>query len=184
MSWLGLACVATYSSHEQSFNGSTTTTDSHSVSVGLPLPEAQHITATASASWGKNTPDKAFDGNLDTCWIAGKQPLPQWIEADLNGSKQITSIKLVIEQSPNGDTTHELFISDHPMGDDVSPGVPVHIWQGHTDGTASRSIDGGVLPPQILSCDLPDGTKGQYVQVRTVASPSWVAWREIEIKTK
>jgi hypothetical protein len=129
------------------------------------------VTARASRSWAEQTPDKAFDGDRDTTWNAGTFPEAngQWIEADLGAIRQLGVLRLVVAQSPDGPTTHEIWVSTEPIGDNRKGAKLVHTFKGHTKNG------------ETLRFDFPKSQSGRYVQIRTTSSPSWVAWIEIEL---
>lgn len=106
----------------------------------------------------------AVDGDQGTLWNSGGGPT-QWIEIDLGGEYAIREIRLSISQYPEGGTVHRIL----GKGADGQFTV-LTIFDGNT-------ADGQVLtfaPAQLLA-----GI--QFIRVETVASPSWVAWREIEV---
>lgn len=106
----------------------------------------------------------AVDGDLGTLWNSGGGPI-QWIEIDLGKEYDILKIELTISQFPAGKTTHRI------LGANTSRQyIELTIFSGNTS-------DGQVL---IFSPDNPSASI-QFVRVETVESPSWVAWREIEI---
>lgn len=131
-------------------------------SVAERLPNGWSV--TASAAWAGNQPSRALDGDLATTWGSGDYP-PAWIEVDLTESVTVRSVELVVEQTPPGDATHELILMDASR----RPVAAVTL-QGQM-----RQFD--VLEPN------PDVSGVRYVRVSTIASPSWVAWREIRIIT-
>jgi hypothetical protein len=135
--------------------------------AGGPRRKAK-VRARASGSWGQNIPDKAFDGDRNTMWNAGGGP-QQWIEADLGAVRQLGGLLLVPSMLPDGPTTHEIWVSTQPMGGDRTKGRLVHTFKGHTKDR------------DALRFDFPKGSSGRYVQIRTTASPTWVAWIEIEL---
>ena len=55
------------------------------------------------------------DGNRKTAWNSAGF-VPQWIEADLGASSQLTSLVLVVNQHPAGQTTHEVWVSNERIG--------------------------------------------------------------------
>jgi HEAT repeat protein len=132
-------------------------------------PHKARVSARASNSWEGNTPDKAFDGSSETVWNAGNYA-PQWIEADLGAPRPLASLRLVVIQLPAGETTHEVWVSHEPIGEDRTRAKLVHTFKGNTDNN------------QQLMLDFAKGLRARYVQVRTTESPSWVAWVEIELR--
>ncbi len=140
---------------------------------GGPRRKAK-MRARASRFWGPNTsPDKAIDGDRQTVWNAGNPPPPdgtgQWIEVDARAVRQLGGLLLVTAQTPGGPTTHEIWVSTEPIGDDRTKAKLVHTFKGQT-----QSGD-------VLRFDFPKRLAGRYVQIRTTVSPSWVAWSEIEL---
>ena len=125
---------------------------------------ALNKTATASNSLAENPPDLAVDGNLETHWSAGIHP-PQWIELDLGGTFTVNRINLIVDQFPDGQTRHQLF--GKATAQDTFELL--------------HEFDGQTTSGQILEYTMPTGWTGRFVKVETLASPSWVAWKEIEV---
>ncbi len=104
------------------------------------------------------------DGDTTTSWNAG-QFAPQWIEIDLGAPFAIAAIRLGVAQTPGGDTVHAVL--GRPQEGSYRE---LHVFRG-------RSTDGELLeyvPPMPW-----EGIR--YLRVETRATPSWVAWREIEV---
>jgi len=140
-------------------------------STKLPISENLPIASyTASNSWTSTgaLPNKAFDGKTSTSWNAGNFAV-QWIEVDLGQEYYLDSIQLLIGQLPAGNTTHEVWVSNRPIGNSSSGATLAKTFQGFTDNS------------QWLQSDFSNSKKGRYVQVKTVSSPSWVAWIEIQL---
>ena len=135
------------------------------ISENLPI-----ASYTASSSWTPEgqLPDMAFDGSASTSWNAGNYA-DQWIEVDLGQEYYLYSIQLLIDQQPGGSTTHEVWVSNQSISNSYNGATLAKTFQGFTD---SR---------QWLESDFSNSTKGRYVQVKTVSSPSWIAWLEIQI---
>jgi len=106
----------------------------------------------------------AVDGYINSLWNSGGHD-PQWIEINLGEYSNVETIRLHVSQHPPGDTVHE--ISSSRNGNVFKP---MHIFSGFTE-------DGQVLEfsPETPWMGI------QFIRIKTVASPSWVAWREIEI---
>lgn len=119
---------------------------------------------TASAQTGQEPPGNTVDGTADTSWNSGAGP-EQWIQIDLGAYAKITLIRLTIAQSPSGNTTHKVFV-----GATSSDMRLIHQFSGVTS-------DNQVLEftPTIPLSNI------QFVKIVTTESPSWVAWKEIEI---
>ena len=119
----------------------------------------------ASRSLPENPPEDAIDDNADTQWIAGEGPV-QWIEIDLQGNYRITEIRLLVSQYPAGDTTHRVQVRSS-SGDAYQT---VHEFQGSTN-------DNDWL---LFKPDMPLENVSQ-IRIQTILSPSWVAWKEIQV---
>lgn len=104
------------------------------------------------------------DGMALTQWDAGASA-PQWIEIDLQQPSTVTSIRLLVAQWPEGETTHQVFArtasADYQL---------VHTFQGYTKQNVWLEFS-----PEIPLKDI------RHIRIRTVASPSWVAWRELQV---
>ncbi len=136
-----------------------------------PAPRRAKVTARASSSWQTETPDRAFDGKGDSDWNAGDYA-PAWIEADLGTATPLAELLLIPCQDIPGPTTHEVWISDAPIGDDRKKAKLVHTFRGPTHNR------------QPLRFDFPSGLSARYVQIRTTQSPTWVAWCQVEIRVR
>lgn len=120
--------------------------------------------AQASRSLPDQPPSGAVDGTAGFRWGAGDFA-PQWILIDLGTPQTIGTIRLVITQSPAGDTLHQLWV-----GASIDELYLLHTFEGHT-------TDGQVLE---LKTESPiEGVR--YLRVNTRQSPSWVGWKEIEV---
>jgi len=114
-------------------------------------------------------PEGAVDGNPDTYWGAGDFA-PQWIEIDLGESYTITELRLLIGQSPPGETTHRVLIK--------GPEVEDAFFEAHTFRGVTTDL-------QLLTLIFPEPIKAvRYVRIETTRSPSWVGWKEIEVIAK
>jgi RHS repeat-associated protein len=116
----------------------------------------------ASATNGADAPALAVDGNEATSWIAGGFPT-QWIELDLGQASSVTKLRLKVNQTPDGATTHQ-------------------IAGGTTQGTLAplATLSGTTQTGQWLEATF-TAASVRYVRVTTTSSPSWVAWAEIEV---
>lgn len=112
----------------------------------------------------EQTAAMAVDGYLNSIWNSGFDD-PRWIEIDLGEYSNVETIRLHVSQHPPGDTVHE--ISGSRNGNVFKP---MHVFSGYTD-------DGQVLEfsPETPWMGI------QFIRINTAASPSWVAWREVEI---
>jgi RNA polymerase sigma factor (sigma-70 family) len=138
------------------------------VAFAEPDPKPAKISLRASSTWDQHTPDRAFDGETHTMWNAGDYA-PQWIEADLGTSTRLARIRLVSAQLPDGETAHEVWISNEPIGADRKHARLAHTFRGLTTHN------------HTLSFRFPQELFGRYIQVRTIESPSWIAWLDIQL---
>jgi hypothetical protein len=117
----------------------------------------------ASRSLPDQPPEYAVDGQ-PTQWGAGSDA-PQWIQVDLGAPETVTLVRLVVAQWPAGETVHQIWGGG--PGEDLSL---MHEFRGYTE------------EGQILEF-IPDAPlEGiQIIRVVTLESPSWVAWKEIEV---
>jgi hypothetical protein len=121
-----------------------------------------HVSATASSSAPGAPPAYAVDGDPNTAWNSGGGP-PAWIELDLKRTVTLAKVRLLVEQSPAGPTTHQLYFGPSP--------APTAL---------IATLSGTTSDMQWLEADVSDPKpSGRYLLVLTTASPSWVAWREI-----
>jgi hypothetical protein len=120
---------------------------------------------TASRSVPENPPANAVDDNSETQWIAGEGPV-QWIQVDLQGSYRITEIRLLVAQYPAGNTVHRVQVRSSGSEDYQT----VYEFPGSTN-------DNDWL---IFNPDTPLENVSQ-IRIQTIASPSWVAWKEIQV---
>jgi hypothetical protein len=106
----------------------------------------------------------AVDGNISTDWGSGDFP-PQWIEIDLGAPATIQAFRLLVTQSPNGNTVHRILVRA-PDGEFTE----VHRF--------AQSTSSG----NWLIFRLPEPMRNiQFVRIETIKSPSWVGWVEIEV---
>lgn len=110
------------------------------------------------------TPEMAVDGNLDNWWGSGEF-VPGWIEIDLGAVHTIGHIRLLPSQDPPGQTIHRVYGAG-PDGDFRM----LHIFDRYT-----RDM-------QWIEFSPPVPWEGiRTLRIETKESPSWVAWREIEV---
>lgn len=123
------------------------------------------VTLSASTSLPESPPNLAMDGDIDTIWSSGQHP-EQWIQIDLGTERQISRIHLFVAQYPGGDTTHQIWAGKFET--DLSL---VYEFRGY-------SADGHTLefnPSEVLE-------NIRIIRIVTSESPSWIAWREIEVQ--
>ncbi len=127
-------------------------------------PGTAGVDVIASASLPGEPAQHAVDGDPETSWISGADA-EQWIQLDLGQAITVATIRLIVAQYPAGETVHELWVGTSE--DDL---VHVHVIEGTTaDGDVLEFVAPDELGPI------------RVVRVVTTKSPSWVAWREIEV---
>ena len=136
-----------------------------------PPPTRATVTTRASGTDGIGDPNGPFLEKPGH-WNSGGYA-PGWIEADLGVARKLDRITLVVRQLPKGDTVHEIWVSDEPMGNDTATArlVPDTI-KGETDNL------------QELKHTFTPGLSARYVQIRTPESPSWVGWESIGLHVR
>ena len=118
----------------------------------------------AAASLNSTTAGQAFDDSFSTIWNA-RAFVPQWIEVDLGSPQTVADIRLFTEQTPNGNTLHEIWIAGSSK-----------VY------TKLETFSGYTRDSQLLYFAYePDLVGVQWVKVMTLSSPSWVAWQEIQV---
>ena len=136
------------------------------IEVDLPNNNvAYNKPVRASSSLPEEPPSQAVDDNPATQWGAGASPV-QWIEIDLQGTYRIHEIRLLVAQWPEGDTLH--YIQTRLSSTDAY--TTVH-------GFAGTTVDNEWL---VFKPDVSLENVGQ-IRIRTISSPSWVAWKEIRV---
>jgi hypothetical protein len=115
-------------------------------------------------------PELAFDGVVgESGWNAGDFPV-QWLEVDLQQPYYLTSLRLDVDQNPDGDTSHQVWISDSAIHGDLSGATLIHTFSGFT------------AYQDVLTHAPPAPEAAQFVQIRTIDSPSWVGWLEVQVR--
>ncbi len=106
----------------------------------------------------------AVDGDLGTLWNSGGGAT-QWIEIDLGAEFSVREFRLTISQYPEGKTIHRI------LGRSANGQF-----------TVLTTFEGITADGQVLVFTPAQPVSGiQFVRVETVSSPSWVAWREVEV---
>ncbi len=142
-----------------------TFTDSGITSLVSLAHDRPHSAYSASAVTQDGTPHGAFDGGG---W-SSRDFATQWVEVDLGKAYPISRVDLTIGQSPAGFTTHEVWLSNAPIGNNLSGATRILSKSGITSNGQILALTPSGLP------------SGRHVQIRTVTSPSWVAWPRISI---
>ena len=131
--------------------------------AGVPSNVAPLGTATASASLADEPPEFAIDDLAGTAWSAGADA-PQSIEVDLGAEVSIDEVYLLVTQFPEGTTHHRLLLAG----------------ANHAFSLAAE-FQGPTADGDVLSFVPASPVVARFVRVETVSSPSWVAWREIQV---
>jgi hypothetical protein len=105
-----------------------------------------------------------MDRDRQTIWNSGSPP-EQWIQIDLGAPRSLAAVRLVTSQYPSGATVHQVWV-----GDSVTNLRLAHEFKGQTQDYQELSY----------TPTAPD-TNVRFIRIVTTASPSWVAWREIEV---
>jgi len=126
------------------------------------------VAVKASATDAGSRAGYAADGDVNTHWVSGKFP-KQWIQLDFGRPVAISQIRLLTSQDPTGKTVHSISVGDDPNHLRV-----VRKFNGKTHDNQWLEHSGDGLSRDRLG-------HARYVRVTTTQSPSWVAWREIEV---
>lgn len=125
------------------------------------------VTVTASASLPDSPPSNVLDGNFESAWNSGTDP-DQWIQIELGSPHTFRAIRLHIAQFPEGETIHQVW-----LGSDPNSLTLAYEFKGFTK-------DSDILE-FIPSAPM---TNIRFIKIVTTQSPSWVAWREIEVESE
>lgn len=118
---------------------------------------------SASSSTPESPGSGAVDGSRSSIWNSGASA-PGWIEVQLVAPATVKEVRLVVGQTPNGRTVHRLLLRRGGALDDA------------------QRFDGETSDGQTLVWRPPTPVSGiEAVRVETDESPSFVAWREIEV---
>ena len=128
----------------------------YNLALGMP--------AVASRYLADQPPSGATDGNTSRWWGAGDFA-PQWIQIDLGAPAAIGLIRLVITQSPAGNTLHQVWV-----GSATDQLHLLHTFDGYTVDAQALEFE----PEQPVE-------NVRFIRVVTLQSPSWIGWQEIEV---
>lgn len=123
-----------------------------------------NLTATADSTAAGTSTAYVSDGLYlsPNIWNSG-HAAPAWIEFDLVYPRTLASIRLTPEQFPSGGVVHQIYV-----GNATPPTTLVATISQNSQNLAA------------LATGL-NSTVGRYVRVLTTSSPSWIAWREVEV---
>jgi hypothetical protein len=133
--------------------------------VDFKVSLTENATATASGQQPGFPPANAIDGDSSTWWSAGAGPV-QWIQIDLGTPSTIAEISLQTSQSPPGETTHRV-VGIYPNGTRITLA---------TISDYTEDMQWLMITPEQPVENI------RYIAIETTISPSWVAWREIEVR--
>ena len=122
------------------------------------------IAGVAQASANGEEARLAIDGDPETHWNANLHGM-QWLTVSLDALHLTARIELVVEQSPAGPTTHE-------------------VWLGNGTGMQTlhrRFSEQYTEQGQVLTIELDPPVRVDAVSILTLSSPSWVAWGEARV---
>jgi F5/8 type C domain-containing protein len=128
--------------------------------------KARPIAVSASNALAGYPASNVSDGDISTAWNAGASS-SQWIMLDLGRTVAAWKIRLLVRQDVPGATTHNVY-----AGQDQASLRLVTTFSGQTADGQWLEYSGDNLAR--------GGTR--YVRVETTASPSNVAWSEIEVQ--
>ena len=117
---------------------------------------------TASRSLKEDPAAWAVDGTARP-WVSGDYP-PQWIKIDLEKPTTIRMIRLMVAQTPAGETKHQIWVRGQ-----------------NEEYRMLREFHGRTTDSQILELPTTGLVDIEFIKVITVQSPSWVGWKEIEV---
>ena len=149
-------------------------TDLSAVDTGTPTPTPTASPVftrrnvaplgTATASKRGDSARMAIDSNLESIWNSSDYAV-QWLMITLDDFYLVDSVEMIVAQTPAGETSHE-------------------IWLGDASGSLVKYkefIDVHTEDGQILALAVSPAKVIDRVLIRTVASPSYVAWREVKV---
>ena len=120
---------------------------------------------SASRSLPDGPPSAAIDDDAETVWVAGEGP-EQWIALRFGRPVTIGEVQLIVSQHPAGRTRHVVEVRRRGGA----------RWQPVAE-LAGRTAD-----PERLVVRPGRPLRGvTALRVRTLESPSWVAWREVRV---
>lgn len=127
---------------------------------------ARGATVTASAHIDGDPPGNVNDGYIETSWNSGDDA-PQWIELELEEPALLWQIRMAVAQYPEGETEHVVWAK---VGEKGAEYIKIAELKGFTSD------------PQVLEFRSSSPMENiANIKIETLKSPSWVAWREIEI---
>jgi PASTA domain len=132
---------------------------------GAPTNVARGRLVLASSAEDDHPEAHAVDGNWFTYWNSGMFP-PAWIEVELGASYPVDSVRAGVTMLPDGPTSHT-----------VSGRLAGSAHEYRLLGTWSD----GTIDQQWLEFPGSKSPELESVLVESSVSPSWIAWRELEV---
>lgn len=129
----------------------------------VPLNEIKILVSNFYNEFGKGN---LYDNSFATVWNAGGYA-PQWVEFEFLEQRAISEVTLCVEQTPFGESEHVISFA----GEDKKYFEVGRIRQMTKGGDILSFKNSGKY----------ESAKIKYLKIETIKSPSWVAWKEIEI---
>jgi hypothetical protein len=107
--------------------------------------------------------DAATDGDLTTVFNSGAFG-PHTLTLDLAEPNVVSALVLATEQTPDGVTSHVIEISD-----DGAAWSELATLRGHT------------TTETVYAATVRRSPRARYVRIRTIDSPSWIAFRDVAV---
>lgn len=155
--------IAAYNEEIRGVFGAIKFGDTEPLTSALDVPRYKAWIDTYRRVAGERLAFFQVDGSYETAWGAGADA-PQWLEIDLGAPATIGQLRLVVAQSPAGETHHVVY------GRDAAGALRV-----------LAELRGETGDGDVLTITPPAPWAGiRAIRIETVSSPSWVAWREVE----
>ena len=131
----------------------------------VQLRDSQWSATASHVRWMLGEVGRAFDGDPATAWLAGDVPAPQWIELDFGMEVPVAGIRLLTYQETAGATDHRVTVR-------TAAGTETELvrFTGNTSDEQWLEYTAENPVPDI-----------RYVRVTTLATPSMIGWREVEV---
>jgi len=126
------------------------------ISRGKPVTASNTYNSASSTKF-------VTDGSVENFWNAGGYA-PQWVQIDLQNNYDISSIKLIPETDRRGKTVQKISVSE-----DLK------------DWKEIDSFEEELFAGKAVIRNYKNILNIRAVKILTVSSPTWIAWREIEI---
>ena len=120
--------------------------------------------ASAMAENGQESAQQAIDDDLESLWNSQLFPI-QSIVVKLDEPYLVDTVEMVVAQTPPGQTTHEIWLGDASGARTLYK----RLITVQTEDSQTLSI--AIEPPRVIN----------EVMIRTIQSPSHVAWREVRV---